>query len=166
MIDGLTHGFDLGYKGEQGSQRCNNNLTVNSNPGIAIAKVNKEIEFGRIGGPFQDAPFKHFKCSPLALREKSTPGQYRLLHNLSHPHDDSAVNANIPSELTKTTYDTIEDAVEIIQHYDSPYLAKTDIAEAFRLLPLHPSSYNLTGFKLQGKYFYDKCLPMGEAVPA
>ena len=92
VIDGLTHGFDLGYKGEQGSQRCNNNLTVNSNPGIALAKVNKEIDLGRIEGPFEDAPFKHFKCSPLALREKSTPGQYRLLHNLSLPYDDSAVN--------------------------------------------------------------------------
>jgi len=42
-------------------------------------------------------------------------------------------------------------------------MAKTDISEAFRLIPLHPSNYNLTGFKWKGCYYYDKCLPMGAA---
>ena len=161
VIEGLTTGFDLGYQGEQASQRCNNNLTVNANPDTALAKVNKEVSLNRIAGPFKDVPFPHFKCSPLALREKSTPGQYRLLHNLSHPHDDTAVNANIPRELTKVTYATVEDATEIIRQFDAPFLAKTDIADAFRLLPLNPECYNLTGFKLQGYYYYDKCVPMG-----
>ena len=109
--------------------------------------------------PPPHSPF--FKCSPLALREKSTPGQYRLLHNLSYPHDNTAVNANIPRDLARTTYSTINDATNIIKDMKSPFLAKVDVAEAFRLLCLKPECYNLTGFKLKGSFFFDKCLCMG-----
>ena len=40
-------------------------------------------------------------------------------------------------------------------------MAKADIAEAYRLVPVHPSCYNLLGFKLKEEFFYDRCLPMG-----
>ena len=40
-------------------------------------------------------------------------------------------------------------------------MAKSDISEAFRLIPLSPESYRHTGFSLNGEFFYDRCLPMG-----
>ena len=45
----------------------------------------------------------------------------------------------------------------------NPYMAKTDIADAFRLVPLHPADYHLTGFQWQNKFYYDRCLPQGSA---
>ena len=57
-------------------------------------------------------------------------------------------------------YESINDAVKILQNKPSAWMAKADIADAFRLIPLHPSNYNLTGFYLDG-FYYDKCLPMG-----
>ena len=39
-------------------------------------------------------------------------------------------------------------------------MAKTDIADAYRLVPLHPSQYKLTGFYFHG-YYFDCCLPQG-----
>ena len=39
-------------------------------------------------------------------------------------------------------------------------MAKSDISEAFRLIPISPKDYHLTGFFFQG-YYYDRCLPMG-----
>ena len=41
------------------------------------------------------------------------------------------------------------------------FTAKSDIAEAFRLLPVHPEDYPKLGFMFQGKYYFDRCLPMG-----
>ena len=32
---------------------------------------------------------------------------------------------------------------------------------AFRLIPLHPSQYHLTGFKWKNEYYFDRCLPQG-----
>ena len=40
-------------------------------------------------------------------------------------------------------------------------MANIDIADAFRIVPLHPSQYHLTGFSWQNYYYYDKCLPQG-----
>ena len=40
-------------------------------------------------------------------------------------------------------------------------MAKTDIKNAFRLLPVKRSQQNLLGIKWNDKYYFDKCLPMG-----
>lgn len=40
-------------------------------------------------------------------------------------------------------------------------MAKTDIQDAFRIIPIHPDDYNLLGFSWDNKFYYDKCLPMG-----
>ena len=44
------------------------------------------------------------------------------------------------------------------------FIAKADIKDAFRIVPIHPSSYYLLGFKWKQSYFYDMCLPMGCSV--
>ena len=41
------------------------------------------------------------------------------------------------------------------------FLSKTDIADAFRIVPLHPSQYCLFGFVRREQFYYDHCLPFG-----
>ena len=36
--------------------------------------------------------------------------------------------------------------------------------DAFRIIPVSPSSYRLLGFKWQDSWYYDKCLPMGCSI--
>ena len=160
-MKGLTSGFSLGFVGDQSQVFSRNSSTVREFPIIAQDKVDSEVQLGRIAGPFDSPPFDNFKCSPLALREKSIPGKYRLLHNLSFPYNEHSVNLNIPDDKAKVSYSSIEDAISLILDSPGCFLSKSDIAEAYRLLPLHPSCYNLTGFSLEGKFYFDKCLPMG-----
>ena len=40
-------------------------------------------------------------------------------------------------------------------------MSKTDIADAFRIVPMHPSQYCLFGFVWREQFYYDRCLPMG-----
>jgi hypothetical protein len=40
-------------------------------------------------------------------------------------------------------------------------MAKCDIEDAFRLVPIHPTDYHLLGFTWNNLYYYDRCLPMG-----
>ena len=121
----------------------------------------QELGLGRIAGPFESPPFSHFKQTPLAMREKSTKGKFRLLHNLSYPYNFESVNFNIPEANYKLQYSSINSALKLIRQMPDCFLAKSDIQDAFRILPLDPDSYHLVGFKFLGKYFYDKCLPMG-----
>ena len=39
-----------------------------------------------------------------------------------------------------------------------------DIKSAFRLLPVHPSDFQLLGLRIMGNFFFDKCLPMGCSI--
>ena len=115
-----------------------------------------------MAGPFDSPPFHPFHVSPISIREKKIPGTYRLLHNLSYPFNDSSINANIPQTSKTVSYTSVEDAICVLLTLPpGAYTAKTDIAEAFRLIPLAPSEYHKLGMKLEGKYFFDKCLPMG-----
>lgn len=58
-------------------------------------------------------------------------------------------------------YDTVDWVINLVQQY-GPYclMAKTDIEDAFRIIPIKPSDYHLLGFSWEEIYF-DKCLPMG-----
>ena len=115
-----------------------------------------------MAGPFEKPPFDVFHISPLGLRPKSTPGKFRVIHDLSFPYNKHSVNGSIPHELASVKYADVQTAISyILQLGQGSHLAKSDIKSAFRLVSVHPTDYRLLGFKFQGKYFYDKCLTMG-----
>ena len=37
-------------------------------------------------------------------------------------------------------------------------MAKTDIKDAFRIIPIHPEDYKLLSFSWEGAFYYDKCI--------
>ena len=132
-------------------------------------KIENELSLGRISGPYDSPPFENFRCFPLGAREKGDSTEearkIRMLHNLTFPYDGSSLNENIPKEFTTVKYASFLDAVKVVQGQGPGcFLAKSDISDAFRLLPLHPSQYHLMGFQFKGKFYYDKCLPMGCAA--
>ena len=161
LIDGFTNGFKLGFNGTQQSVLSGNLTSALDNPAVIDKKLDKETAMGRIAGPFLSPPFANFRCSPLGIVPKKTFGEFRLIHHLSYP-DNSSVNAGIDREFSRVHYAGIETAIQMIKKcHVPPYLAKTDVESAFRVVPIHPSDYHLLGFSWRGKYYYDKVLPMG-----
>jgi hypothetical protein len=66
---------------------------------IVDLKIAKEIQLGRVIGPFNDLPLPRLKISPLCLVPKKKPGSWRLVHNLSYPNKkEISVNAGISGE--------------------------------------------------------------------
>ena len=162
IVDIFQQGAYLDFKGIECPLTSNNSHTAKQRSDIVTLKIQEELSLHRIAGPFDSPPFTHFKISPLALREKQETGKYRLLHNLSFPYDDTSVNHNIPKSSTNVQYESMADAIQNIQNCSpGAYMAKSDIANAFRIVPLHPSQYHLTGFSWEQQYYYDKCLPQG-----
>ena len=56
-------------------------------------------------------------------------------------------------------YITVDDA--IIQLGPGALLAKIDVRNAFRLLPIHPADRHLLAMEWEGKLYIDTCLPFG-----
>ena len=161
ISQGFSTGFKVGHQGISNSVVSRNSSSVLDNPSAALEKISQEVELGRIAGPFESPPFENLVISPLALRQKANSLKFRLLHNLSAPYDGTSVNFNIPDSEAKVSYANLLKAISLIVKNKCLFLAKTDIADAFRLIPLHPSQHRLMGFKLNNRYYYDKCLPMG-----
>ena len=125
------------------------------------AKLQKELDTGRICGPFETAPFPNLQISPIGLVPKKSPGQFRLIQHLSHPKGSSVNDFMDPSKTT-VHYASFDDAVsQVLRLGPGALLSKTDIDNAFRLVPIHPEDHELLGIHFQGQFFYDTCLPMG-----
>jgi len=98
--------------------------------------------------------------SPIGVVPKKEVGQYRLFHHLFYPTDRS-INEHIPDELKTVDYSSIDDAIEIILNLGpNATMAKTDISNAFRIIPIHPHDHAVLGIKLNGCFYFDQCLPM------
>ena len=105
-------------------------------------------------------PLRIFE-SPLGLVPKKAPGEFRLIHHLSFP-EGSSVNDSIPRELSSVQYATIDDTIKKISSLSAGcFLAKTDIKSAFHIIPLHPQDFDLLDLEWEGKFYFDRCLPMG-----
>ena len=123
-------------------------------------KLSKELLLHRIAGPF-DRPPPGLILSPLAAVPKKDSGDIRLIHDLSFPKGNS-VNDFIPREYCSVSYELIDDCIEHIVNIGKGCLiSKADIANAFRIIPIHPDSYYLLGFTWEGKFYFDKSLAMG-----
>ena len=62
-------------------------------------------------------------------------------------------------------YSSIDDAVEMIQSLGKrAKLGISDIKKAFRLLPVWPGDFDLLGFRIKDKFYFDKFLPMGASI--
>ena len=70
-------------------------------------------------GPFREPPVNSaFRISPLGVVPKKVPGEFLVIHNLSHP-DGNSVNEYIPREFPTVHYATVEDAISFIKVSDS-----------------------------------------------
>lgn len=161
LVQGFTTGFSIGYTGQCPALVVKNLRSALEHIDIVDKKIAAELTANRIAGPFIDPPLDNFVSSPLGVVPKKLPGSFRLIHHLSFPHG-SSVNDGIPSESVSVKYATLDDAISILRMLGrGAYMAKTDIASAFRLIPITSSDQHLLGFSWRGHYYYDRCLPMG-----
>ena len=161
LLFGFTQGFPVHFQGDRKSRTATNLMSALDNPEAVDAKLQKELESHRLAGPFQSPPLSPFWVSPLGLVPKKVQGEFRLIHHLSFPPGLS-VNDGISSDHTSVNYATIDEAIQLIKNAGPAcFLAKTDIKNAFRIIPIHPDDYGLLGMQWRGLYFYDRCMPMG-----
>ncbi|CAG2204889.1 unnamed protein product [Mytilus edulis] len=162
LIEGFTFGFKINSLLDKKVDKFpSNNKSARENPDAVNLKLTKEIMKGRIKGPFNEAPFEKFICSPLGLIPKKENRSFHSIHDLSFPKGES-VNFWTPPEYTSVSYQNIETVIELVQeHGFNCEMSKADVEDAFRLIPLHFSEYHLLGFKWEDKFYHDAALPMG-----
>ena len=164
LVNGFSCGFSLTHSINmhlsQNADFPPNHSSITRNEIIAEQMLMKELRKGRISGPFDAKPLPHFHISPLGLVDKSD-GKFRMIHDLSFPKHES-VNDGIIKENSKVLYENIDTCVDIEKNMKpGALMAKVDIEEAFRIIPIQFSDRHLLGMHFKGHFYYDNCLPMG-----
>lgn len=164
LLKGFTEGFSLNYSGPHFYTEAKNLKSVNQQPQVVKQKINKEVSLRRVAGPFQNRPIYSLRVSPIGIVPKKEPGEYRLIHHLSHPSGQS-LNDFIDQKLCTVRYTQFDEAVHMLQDLGKNCkIWKVDIKSAFRLLPVHPKDFDQLGYKFDSNYYIDKCMPFGCSI--
>ena len=164
LMQGFSEGFRLQYTGSRVSVDAKNLISAEVHKTETLIKLRKEVELGRMLGPFKNKPISTLRISPIGLVEKPDNGGWRLITHLSFPSGNS-VNDFIDEEFCKVKYSSFDNVVEMISSLGKgAKIAKIDIRQAFRLLKINKADFDLLGIKFNDEYYIDKCLPMGCAI--
>ena len=164
LKDGFENGFSLNYRGPRVPKEANNLKSINEHLELVKEKIAKKVASGLVAGPFKTRPISTLRVSPLGIIPKKQPGEYRIIHHLSYPENNS-VNDFIDPALCSVTYTSFDEAVNMVQKLgQNTLLAKSDIKSAFDLLIVKPGDFDLLGFKLEDQYYFSKTLPMGGKI--
>ena len=176
IVEGFTHGFEIGYRGNMDVKLTSPNLKLNSQREYIILwnKVMNQVKLGRYAGPFKEIPFKneHYIQSPIGLVPKDGGRHYRLIFHLSYARGSrKSVNANTPQELCMVKYPDFNKAIELcLEEGKSCRISRSDMKSAFRNLCIRRQDFWLLIMKAKSPldcvtyYFLDKCLAFGASI--
>ncbi len=138
-----------------------NHASVLRHPDTVKKKLLDEVTAERLAGPFPTKASKDLHVSPVTLSKKHEKGKYRIIHDLCAPKGNS-LNDTIPEENGKVEYATLDSAVRIIQSmHNTAYLVKSDIEDAYKLVPVASTDHHFLGICWNTEFFYDHTLRMG-----
>ena len=132
LYDGFKNGFRIPYDGPRQDRHSKNHGSALKDPELISKKLNEEATLGRVAGPFSESPIKNLVISPIGLVPKSTPGQFRLIFDLSYPRGAS-INSNISKEFSTVCYTHFDEVTKMVQKQgQGSYLFKVDIKSAYK----------------------------------
>ncbi|XP_075131908.1 uncharacterized protein LOC142204493 [Leptodactylus fuscus] len=168
LLEGFLWGFKIPFV-EGGSVVIHKNLrSAYQHPQVVSDKLAKELELGRMAGPFSELSLPNLRVSPLGVVPKKEPNKFRLIHHLSFPKGTS-VNDGIDPSLCAVVYTSFDAAIRWVREFGcGALLAKADVEAAFRLLPVHPDlgSFPGAGSTSTGNWGSLARGPLGAAVRA
>lgn len=117
LLRGITEGFRIGFDYNLLSKlrsSSTNLLSAAENPDIVDSYLAKELHLGRIAHVCDPSALPFLQYSPFGvIPKKYKPGKWRLIFNLSAPHNHS-VNDGILKELCSFSYVSVDDVVSSI----------------------------------------------------
>ncbi|KAF5387550.1 hypothetical protein D9757_006561 [Collybiopsis confluens] len=166
FVSSLLHiirfGANIGFLSPENSQSCKNLLSAHEHPEFVDTSLADMVAKGHLAGPFDSPPLANFRCSPVGVvSKKHNSSKLRLINHLSWPHG-SSVNDGIPDSEASISYDMFEKAVaDLVISGSGSLLAKLDLKDAFRHIPLRADLRHLFGISWASKFYYSLVLTFG-----
>ena len=165
LLRGIRDGFRIGAREHSRCQSSKRNLqSAYKHPQIIRDYLAREEQLGRIHrlSPQELSTLLQLQVNPFGvIPKRHRPNKWRLIVDLSSPHGKS-INDAIDRDLCSISYTSIDSAVSFIQALGPGcLLAKLDLREAYRAVPIHPLDRPLLGMQWEGVTYVDGALPFG-----
>ena len=165
ILRGIRDGFRIGFDPSRCAlkSRPGNMPSADEHPEIVSEHLEGELQHGRLAELDEGiAKAVGVHISPFGvIPKKSRPNKWRLILDLSSPGGNS-INDGISKELASLSYVSVDEVVvRVLQLGRGALMAKMDIKQAYRNIPVHPSDRRLLGMRWKGKTFVDMALPFG-----
>ena len=161
LLNSLRFGTHIGYTGPQSPRVSRNLLSASQHPEVVTRNLAKEVNLGRVAGPFTSPPLPDLQCHPVGVVPKKHTSEWRTIYHLSYPEGVS-INDYIPKDPYSLQYVRVDDAIRVLKSLGpGSHMAKTDLKSAFRLIPIHPDDWNLLGIYWKAQFYVDLYLPFG-----
>jgi hypothetical protein len=121
------------------------------------------IKKGFVAGPFSETPLVNFRANPLMAAVQKT--KVRPILNLSSPKGRSfndAVNEWAVENLLMSTPKAFGES--LVKAGPGALFSKTDIQDAYKLIPNPVAEWRYYGFTWLGKFFLDTTTVFGSKV--
>ena len=136
--------------------------SVQSLPVLVNQHIREERAAGRLLGPLPPPLASDCQVSLIGLiPQPHQPCKWYLIVDLSSPHGAS-VNDAISVEHCHMHYTSVFEAAACIRQLGrGSRLAKIDLHQAYRMVPVHANDHLLLGIQWQNETFVDTALPFG-----
>lgn len=169
---GIRDGFRIGVSSAiHVSYIPRNHKSACDNPDAISTHINTELSARRYSGPFHPDRLRSligpFRTSPMGAIPKSTPGEWRIIQDLSFPRSDPllmSVNAEIDATDFQCDWGTFVSCVLLIINAPPGTEASVnDVEKAFRIIPVHPGDQPHLAVSWNSQIFLDHCTAFGAA---
>ena len=164
LLKGIKEGFHIGLHSTPPSHPpARNTPSAQENQAVIDAYLQGQVEKGYMAGPFPPEESTAIRTSSMAVIPKKTPGKWRVIVDLSRPKDRS-INDHLRRGATHVAYSSVADAAHVMHFLGrDTCMAKVDIKEAYRIVPIHPDDRHFLGITWRGRVYVDCQLPFGLA---
>ena len=163
ILHGIAHGFRIGFDHTNTALRSasTNHPSAIEHPDIIKKSLLAETGAQRLVGPLNPTLYPYVHTSSLGAIPKKHSEKWRLILDLSHPKSHS-INDGISRQLCSLTYTKVDYIIpRILLSGRDTLLAKIDIENAFRNVPIHPDDRHLLGMMWDNQLYIDTTLPFG-----
>ena len=148
-VQGPRDGFHLGFNYSTSLKSATGNTaSALLNPQVIDSHLQSEVQTRRVAGPFSQPllPVLHVSRFGVILK-RHQPGKWRLILDLSSPAGHS-VNDGILGEDYSLQYMKVDDIIAgIMRPGRGSLMAKFDVQNAYRIVPVHTEDRQLLGMK-------------------
>jgi hypothetical protein len=164
IINQISEGIPIGYQGNKFFHVSKNWPSVDKYHDQVRENILANAARGRVDGPYKSPPHKSFRGSPLGAFPKKRSTKIRVIHDLSWPPTLS-INEFINRHDYTFSYTSVDEAVKLCQKYETPWMCKVDLKDAYMHCMVRPQDRHLLGFTWEEKgeteYWMMCALPFG-----